>query len=132
VNSESDLATALRPGCTTPVTVRVNDSLFAYTGSVTGNTVLDALGQLCPGSGDVWNRTCTPAPTIEVPIFDQAVSVSGQMRYRVRYIGAFRLTRVARESSGDRVYGHFTVINKSGAGDVLPMLGPVYRAALVR
>lgn len=132
VGSESDLAAALRPGCGTPVTTQVNDSLFAYSGSVTSTTVLDALGALCPGTGDVWSRTCSPAPTIEVPIFDQAVSVAGQMRYRVRYIGAFRLTRIMRESAGDRIYGHFTVINKTGAGDVLPMLGPVYRSALIK
>jgi len=131
-NSESDLAAALRPGCGTPRTISVNDSVYAYTGGVTSNTVLEALGQLCPGSGDVWARTCAPAPTVEVPIFDQAVSVGGQMRYRVKYIGAFRLTRISRESAGDRIYGYFTALNKSGAGDVLPMLGPVYRSALIK
>ena len=131
-NSESDLAAALQPGCAAPASVSVNDSLYGYTGSLTSNTVLDALGQLCPGTGDVWARTCAPATTIEVPIFDQIATVSGQTRFRVRYIGAFRTTRLARESAGDRIYGYFTAISKDGAGDVLPMLGPVYRSALIK
>jgi hypothetical protein len=131
-NADGALGAALQPGCSTTPTVTVNDSLFAYTGSVESTPVLNGLAALCPGSGDVWNRTCSPAPIIEVPIFDQAVSVAGQMRYRVKYIGAFRVTRLSREAVGHRIYGHFTIISKTGAGDVLPMLGPVYRSALIK
>ncbi len=132
VNSESNLADALRPGCGPNTTLAVGDSAFAYTGGVTGNAVLQALGALCPGSGDVWSRSCSPAPTIQVPIFDAATPVSGSMRYRIRYIGAFRLTRISRESAGDRIYGTFTAMNASGGGDVLQEIGPVYRAALAQ
>jgi Flp pilus assembly protein TadG len=132
VNSEANLANALLPGCGGSTTLAVGDSAYAYTGSVTGNAVLQALGALCPGSGDVWNRSCTPAPTMHVPIFDAAMTVSGTMRYRIRYIGAFRLTRLSRESVGDRIYGNFTAVNASGAGDVLQEVGPVFRAALAR
>jgi hypothetical protein len=69
---------------------------------------------------------------MHVPIFDAAMTVSGTMRYRIRYIGAFRLTRLSRESVGDRIYGNFTALNASGAGDVLQEVGPVFRAALAR
>lgn len=132
VNSESNLANALRPGCGPTTRLSVGDSAYAYTGGVTGSAVLQALGALCPGSGDVWNRSCSPAPTIHVPIFDAATMVSGSMRYRIRYIGAFRLTRISRESVGDRIYGTFTALNASGGGDVLQEVGPVYRAALAQ
>lgn len=130
VNSESNLANALLPGCGATTTLSVGDSAYAYSGGVTGTAVLNALDKLCPGTGDVWNRTCTPAPTLHVPIYDAAFMVSGAMRYRVRYIGAFRLTRVSRESVGDRIYGTFTALNATGGGDVLRETGPVYRASL--
>jgi hypothetical protein len=132
VNSEANLASALRPECGPGTTLAVGDSAYAYTGGVTGNAVLQALAALCPGTGDVWNRSCAPAPTIHVPIFDAATMVSGSMRYRIRYIGAFRLTRISRESAGDRIYGAFTAMNASGGGDVLQEVGPVYRAALAK
>ena len=132
VNSEANLASILTPGCGAGSTVVVGDRLFAYTGDVTGTAVLSALSALCPGSGDVWARTCFPAPTIHVPIYDDATPEAGTMRYRVRYIGAFRLTHLSRESVGDRIYGTFTSINATGGGDVLQEVGPVYRAALAR
>jgi hypothetical protein len=132
VNSEANLANALLPGCGATTTLSVGESPYAYTGGTTGSAVLLALGTLCPGSGDVWARSCSPAPTIHVPIFDAATLVSGSMRYRIRYIGAFRLTRLSHESVGDRIYGTFTALNASGGGDVLQEVGPVYRAALAQ
>ena len=131
-NSEQDLAAALQPSCSAPVTVSVNQELFGYSGTLASTTVTNALGLLCGGSGDVWTRTCSSAQVIEVPIFDQVTTSGGQTRYRVRYIGGFRLTRLSRDNGVDRIHGHFTTIAKTGAGDVLPMLGPVFRSALVR
>lgn len=69
---------------------------------------------------------------MHVPIFDEANTVAGTLQYRIRYIGAFQLTRLSSDDGDRRIHGTFTALNATGAGDVLQEVGPVYRAALAR
>jgi hypothetical protein len=127
-SSTTDVANAMRPGCTSP-SVAVGDDVPFFTGSMASPDIVAALDALCPGAGDLTNRRCTPAPLLEVPVYVNAPSATA---IRVQYVGAFRLTRVAFTASSNRIFGYFSVAPARSASEVLPRVGPVYAAALVQ
>lgn len=110
--------------CSQPI--RVDDRVETEPGNMVGPT-WKGTSKWCLGY-EQDKGTCPPARAhVILPIFDDPAG-QGRTTVRVRYIGAFVITRW----DGGRVWGYFTVMSHAGAGGFSPRPGPVSVTALVQ
>lgn len=128
-NAMNDALTCAGPS------VAVGDTLHAIPGNTNSSIVLDGLRSICPAPQGTPNNarswTCTPEDTYELPIFSRAYGAGNNVRYVVRYVGAFRVTSVNFAGNNDQVFGYLTALSVGGPGAFSPFPGPVMKGALV-
>lgn len=131
-NKNIHMANQLRPGCVNdPVTH--GDILTAFSGNMSSNEIQTALRELCPTVPESTNmaRQCIPAPTVQLPLYDQTTGTGSGALYRVRYIGAMTLRSIDMSGSNSRLTGELTSITATTPRGFSPAPGPIRMAGLV-
>lgn len=124
LNGASSYRSAIAdPSCVLTGTAAVGDWLDIEQGNMTGPT-LQGVRELCGGSGQTFDCDVN----IDVPIWNQRSSTSGNTWVQILYVGAFKLTRFDRGT----VTGRLLSLAQSGTGQgFTPFPGPITTSALV-
>jgi len=131
-NKNNHMASQIRLGCENDP-VRVGDILPAFSGNMNSSVIVDALRELCPTqpASQSLSRRCLPAPTVQLPIYDQTTGIGINVQYRVRYIGVFTLRGLEFTDTASRLSGELTTLAASTAGSFSPVPGPVRKGGLI-
>lgn len=112
--------------------VAVGKSLAGVPGSGQSPVVFGGLQQLCAGAlsnGQTATYTCsTSLPVVLVPIYDAGSANGGITTFRVRYIGAFKLTAIEPNA----ISGYLTSITAPPSGAISDDPGPAIPLRIVQ
>jgi hypothetical protein len=122
-NGANNQIAASISGCTS-TGIGVGTILNGDPGNRNANEIRDAMLVVCGGSS-----TCDASkPAVLVPIIDQVTGTGSTATYRVKYIGAFKLTRM----DANNFYGYMTSMTVPPSGTLSNAPGPVSSVVLVR
>ena len=122
-NKNQEIAAAIT-GCVSRG-LGVGSDIEVFTGNRSNKTIADAMDALCGGSS-----ICDAAkPPFFVSIYSSTAGTGSNATVRVKYIGAFKLTR----QDSDGLWGYLTSVNSPPIGGQLSNApGPVTSSALVK
>jgi hypothetical protein len=126
-NKNQEIAAAMT-GCVSSG-LGVGSTLDGITGVRNAKVVRDAIDVMCGGTSNNGTGTCDATyDPILVPIYDSGTGTGNNATFHVKYVGAFKLTRV----DSDGLWGYLTSLHVDPSGTLSSSPGPVAATVIVR